>query len=240
MRRRDFVAMVRRMERELPATYLEGIAEIGVSEKTVPDPVREGVYILGECISDPFAAAGDGEAGLRSSVVLHYGSFAVLARSEPSFDWQREAWGTLTHEVRHHLEWRARVRDLEALDGAVEANYARRDGEPFAPLFYLDGEPLGAGLTKVGDDVFVDIVLDAAAWRAAAGGELPFRWHGRPYRAALPAHLSDVHFLEVRGVRPPPAGELVLVVRRKSGARDLVRRLRVARGTSRARCDRDR
>ncbi len=236
MRRHDFETMVRGMVGELPAEFREGIVEVEVTGKTVPHPVRAGIYTLGECVPHAFGAPGGGEGGaaLRSTVLLHYGSFAALAAGDAAFDWRHEAWDTLTHEVRHHLEWRADVGALEALDDAAEANYARQDGEPFEPLFYRRGEPLGPGVTKVEDDVFVDVPLSRRAWRRAAGRPLPFAWHGRSYHVALPAALPDVLFVTVQGAEPPPAGELVVVVRRKPGLRDLVRRPVVRRAEARA------
>jgi hypothetical protein len=233
MRRRDFEAMVRRMAAELPAHYLDGITAIDVTGKTVPHPVREGIYTLGECVPHEFGAGG-ADHELRSTVYLHYGSFAALAGTDTRFDWREEAWETLTHEVRHHLEWRARVPELEALDEACEANYARHDGEPFPALFHLHGERLAPHVTKVEDDVFFDVVLGAKAWKAAAGRALPFVWHGRSYEAPLPDRLPDVLFLTVTGAQPAPAGDLVLVVRRRPGARDLLRRAVVSQAEARA------
>lgn len=224
MRRRDFEAMVREMVRELPPEFLEGIAGVEVTGKTVPHPVRADIYTLGECLPHAFGAPDDAESTLRSTVYLHYGSFAALAAGEETFDWRSEAWETLTHEVRHHLEWRARVPELEAFDDAVEANYARAEGEPFPPLFFLDGERLAPSVTKVEDDVFIDLALGGSAWKRAAGGAVPVPWHGRRYTIALPAPLPDILFVTVRGVDPEPTGDLVVVVRRRPGVRDVFRR----------------
>jgi hypothetical protein len=223
MRRRDFEAMVREMVRELPPEFLEGIVAVEVTGKTVPHPVRAGIYTMGECLPHAFGAPDDSGPSLHSTVYLHYGSFAALA-TEAGFEWRHEAWETLTHEVRHHLEWRARVPELEALDDAVEANYARHDGEPFEPLFFQDGEPIAPSVTKVEDDVFIDLPLGARAWKRAAGASVPIGWHGRSYGIALPSPLPDVLFATVRGVEPEPAGDLVVVVRRQPGLRDVVRR----------------
>ena len=234
MRRKDFEAMVRGMAAEMPAAFTEGILEIAVTGKTVPHPLREGVYTLGECIPHEFGSPGEEDAGIRSSVVLHYGSFAALAREHGEFDWREEAFETLAHEVRHHLEWRARVPELEKLDDAAEANYARHDGEPFPPLFYRDGERVGEGVWKVEDDVFLEVVVPRKAWTALAGGTCPFQWHGRGWTLPLPAALPDVLYVAVEGVAPAPAGDLLLVVRRKPGARDLVRRPAVGRHAARA------
>lgn len=215
--------MVRGMTRELPPEFLDGIEGVTVTPKTVPHPARADIYTLGECVPHDFAGQEQGGA-IRSEVLLHYGSFAALAALDDRFDWRHEAWETLTHEVRHHLEWRARAPDLERLDDAAEANYARHDGEPFAPLFHLDGERVDEGITRVDDDVFLDVELPRRDHAKLGGTALPFTWHGRRWSVTLPRVLPDVLFVVVDGVRPEPAGELVLVVRRKAGALDVVRR----------------
>ena len=96
---------------------------------------------------------------------------AIEAAKRISQLWRAEAWETLTHELRHHLEWRARAPALEAFDRAVEQNFARQDGEPFDPLFYLDGEPAGEGAWRVEDDVFLDRLVaelpPTGAWTIA-------------------------------------------------------------------------
>src|SRR5207253_5443402 len=62
-----------------------------------------------------------GGADLQSRVVLYHGSFAALARLERGdFDWRREAWDTLSHELRHHLEWRANVAALRSEEHTSE------------------------------------------------------------------------------------------------------------------------
>ncbi len=248
MRRDDFDAMVRAMAREVPPGFLAGIAAIEVTGKTVPHPLRQDVFTMGECVPHAFGGPDDEGPTLRSSVFLHYGSFQALARISPAFDWREEAWETLTHELRHHLEWRARAGALEAFDDAVEANYARIDGERFEPLFFLDGEEIGtrdegrgargegrgARVYKVEDDVFLDLELNAKEHRAAAGTERVFPWHGRAWRVTLPAAIGDVLFLTLQGVEPEPAGALVLVVRRTPGARDLWHRATVAQAEATA------
>lgn len=216
MRRPDFEAMVRRMAAELPAEYLDGVTEITVSPKTVPHPIRAEIYTLGECI--PLPAMTDEAEAIQSRVVLYHGSFAALAHLDPGFNWREEAWETLTHELRHHLEWRARAPDLEALDAAAEANYARQDGEPFDPVFYHGGESVAEGVWRVEDDYFVEQVVRSAPARAG------FTWHGRAYQLTLPAGARLPALLTVEGVTDPPPGQLVLVLRRKPGLADLFRR----------------
>jgi hypothetical protein len=241
MRRRDFEAMVRGMLADVPPHFLDGVTGVEVTGKTVPHPLRDGVYTLGECVPHTVGGPDDEGPTLHSTVLLHYGSFAVLGADDPDFDWRTEAWETLTHELRHHLEWRARVPALEALDDAAEANYARHDGAAFEPLFFLDGELVaGSGergaesVYKVEDDVFLDVPLDATAHRAAAGSVREFTWHGRAWTVPLPVELPDVLFLTAEGVTPEPPGDLVLVVRRRPGARDLWHRAVVAQARARA------
>ena len=216
MRLSDFETMVRRIADEVPSEFVRGIAEVAVSPRTVPHPERAEIYTLGECIPMPAGEAASSE-GIQSRIVLYYGSFAALARLQDGFDWREEAWETLTHELRHHLEWRARAPRLEAFDRAVEQNFARQDGETFDPLFYLDGEPAGEAAFRVEDDVFLDRVMTESPSVATV------QWRGRWYRVDLPAEATLPAFLTLDGVAEAPAGELVLVLRRKPGLRDLLR-----------------
>jgi hypothetical protein len=216
----DFEAMVRRMSGELPAEFLEGVAEIVVSPRVRPHPDREGIYTLGECI--PLPAGSDADLrDIQSRIVLYHGSFAALAREADGFDWHDEAWETLTHELRHHLEWRARAPDLEDFDEAVEHNFARHDGEAFDPGFYLDGAPIGDELYQVADDVFIDRVVGRDAPDAVR-----VDWQGRGYVVAVPRAATLPAFLSLEGIADPPNGELVLVLRRKPSV------LRLLQGTA--------
>jgi hypothetical protein len=216
MRLSDFEAMVVRMAGEVPREFLDGVGEIVVSPRTVPHPERPGIFTLGECIPLP-AGAGSGPEGIQSRVVLYHGSFAALARVAPGFDWREEAFETLTHELRHHLEWRARAPDLEELDWAVEQNFARQDGETFDPGFYLAGAPVGDDTWRVEDDVFLDRVVRSLPPSVAV------RWAGREYEVTIPTDSTLPAFLVLEGIADPPAGELVLVLRSKPGVLSLLR-----------------
>jgi hypothetical protein len=195
---------------------VEGIAEVTVSPRAVPHPERAEIYTLGECVPLP-AGEGESSEGIQSRIVLYYGSFAALARLQEGFDWREEAWETLSHELRHHLEWRARAPALEAFDRAVEQNFARQDGETFDPLFYLDGEPAGEAAFRVEDDVFLDRIVTEPPSVATV------QWRGRSYRVDVPAEVALPAFLTLDGVAEAPAGDLILVLRRKPGLRDLLR-----------------
>lgn len=216
MRLDDFRALVQRLAKDIPPEFQGGVVEIEVSPKTVPHPLRGDVYTLGECI--PLEWSGSG-AGLQSRVVLYHGSFQALSRLG-DFDWREEAWETLTHELRHHLEWQADVASLEAYDWAAEQNFARHEGDPFDPVFYRNGEAVAERVFKVDDDVFIE-------WEPGAGiGErVEVTWHGRRY--AMPAPVAGRRawvFLTLDGLDEPPPGDAVLVFPARSSVLDLLRR----------------
>jgi len=222
-----FRSLLESLVRDVPATFRDGIVAITVSPKTVPDPLRGEVYTLGECV--PLEWSGGG-ADLQSRIVLYYGSFAALARHERGhFDWGREVWETLSHELRHHLEWRANVAALEAYDWALEQNLARQAGEPFDPVFYRSGESLGPGIYKVEDDVFLE-------WQEGGGtGAQPeFIWHGRRYRAPEAPGVERPLFLTLEGLAAAPAGDVVLVVPWKPSLIDVWSRPPVVQRVARA------
>ena len=233
MRYSDFVSLVSSLEQRIEPPFLDGIDAIEVTRSTIPHPVHADVYTMGECVPRAFGPDDEGPR-LHSRILLHHGSFQALARITDGFDWQHEAWETLTHELRHHLEWRARVPALEALDDAVDANYARHDGLAFAPLFYLDGERVGDDVWKVEDDVFFDRALSARGIAELRGKRYTGAWHGVPFTASVPDEAFDVLFLSVDGLVPEPAGEVVVVLRRRPGVRDLWHRAVVRRAATRA------
>jgi hypothetical protein len=221
MRISDFEALVRRLTADVPDEFLAGIEGVEVSPKTLPHPSRSGIFTLGECI--PIPAEGDhGVEGIRSRVVLYHGSFQALARISEEFDWREEAWETLTHELRHHLEWRARRPDLEAFDWAAEQNFARADGEPFEPEFYLTAERVEDEIYRIDDDYFLDRMVGELPATARVG------WHGVQYAVAVPSGATLPAYLTVTGVEPPPPGDLVLVLRHGAGFFDLFRRRQAA------------
>jgi Zincin-like metallopeptidase len=180
----------------------------------VPHPDRPEIFTLGECIPLP-VEVGSGVEGIQSRIVLYHGSFSALATLEAGFDWKLEAWETLTHELRHHLEWRAHAPDLEDFDWAVEHNFARHENEPFDPTFFLSGELQSDGYYWVEDDVFIDRIVRSVP------PAIPFTWRGRDYKVQPSAEAELPCFLRVEGVVDPPAGDLVIVLRRKPGVRDL-------------------
>ena len=227
MRLADFEAMVRRQAEEIPPEFYEGIAEVVVSPRTVPHPERQDIWTLGECI--PLPTEDGYPPYIQSRIVLYHGSFQALAHGRSDFDWQAEAWETLTHEVRHHVEWRAREPALEAFDRAAEANYARQDAQPFDPLFYRDGVKLPDGTYQVEEDVFVERVVPTLP------RSVTLHWHGEDLEVEVPPDATLPAFLVIEGAPNPPPGELVLVLHKKSGWLELFRRPAVFRGEVEAR-----
>ena len=221
MQLNDFRALVERLQREVPPEFQGGVVAIEVSPKTVPHPIHGDIYTLGECI--PLEWSGSG-ADLQSRVVLYHGSFQALARLG-EFDWRAEAWETLTHELRHHLEWRARAPDLERFDWAAEQNFARQDGAAFDPLFYQSGEKVAGGIFRLDDDFFLERPS------AAPGSEIQVQWHGRRYRVDVPSEATFPAFLTLEGLADPPPGEVVVVLRARSRLGLLTRSLPVFQAT---------
>ena len=201
----DFEELVGRLAAEVPEEFLDGILEIVVSPRTVAHPQRSEIFTLGECV--PVAEVAGEVAAIQSRVVLFHGSFAAMARDQVQFDWHQEAWETLTHELRHHVEWRSSDPGLEQMDEATEHNFARLAGEPFDPDFYRSGETLPGGIFRLEDDYFVEVEPEP-------DGLVRFPWGGRRYRVELPADLTLPAFLSVQGLAEPPSGEVVVVLRR--------------------------
>jgi hypothetical protein len=191
----------------------------------VAHPTRAEIYTLGECIP---VTGGGGEGPVQSRVVLYHGSFAALARQGPGFDWAAEARETLWHELRHHLEWRANASGLEDSDRAAEQNFARVEGEPFDPLFYLDGDSPVADVYQVDDDWFYDLVVRGPV------AEVSFVWHGRRYAVRVPEGVAPPCYLLVEGIDVPPEGDVVLSLRRKPSLLDLFRERTLAQAEVRA------
>lgn len=218
--------MVRRQTEEIPAEFLDGIAEISVSPRAVAHPDRPEIWTLGECI--PLSGTESESGSFQSRIVLYHGSFQSLAHATDAFDWEHEAWETLTHEIRHHVEWKAGAPDLEAFDAAAEANFARLDGDPFDPEFYRDGVRRPDGAFAIDDDVFLEQI------HATVPETARFRWQSVEYQVAVPDGTTLPAFLTVEGVGQPPAGELVLVLQKKRSLSSLFGRARVSQITVRA------
>jgi len=100
----EFQHLIEQMVAEIPPEFMEGLQGVHVIEEVKEEEGYDDVVRMGEYL-DPGPAdfLGAGE-GLGRHVAIYYGSFATIAADDPAFDWEEEAWETLTHELRHHVE----------------------------------------------------------------------------------------------------------------------------------------
>lgn len=192
--------------RQIPPEYLAGVDGLRVERGAHAHPSLEGVYTLGECLTETYPSEWGGPDTIRSFVVLYYGSFWRLSREDETFEWEGELWETLTHELQHHLESLAADESLVDMDYAADENFRRLEGESFDPDFFRAGESLGDGWWRVEDEYFREFAEPAAS--------ISFEWKGVPYRVAVPPADADVIYLNVLdGVADAPRA-LTLVLQR--------------------------
>ncbi len=119
-----FTQLLEQMMERVPDRLLDGLnGGVSVAEETLRrDGDPQGVYILAEYITDPYLGA---------MIVLYHGSFVKLFRTSPHDVWERELWDTLRHELRHHVEGRAGISDLDSED-AMELERMRQTAKPGA------------------------------------------------------------------------------------------------------------
>lgn len=101
---KEFQRLIEEMVADIPPEFMEGLQGVHVIEEVKEEEGYDDVVRMGEYL-DPGPAdfLGAGE-GLGRHVAIYYGSFATIAADDPDFDWEEEAWETLTHELRHHVE----------------------------------------------------------------------------------------------------------------------------------------
>lgn len=122
-----FTRLADRLLSRVPPALIEGLnGGIQIAEEAMqrPDDPPD-VYILGEYVTDDY---------LGCFIVLYYGSFAALFDDAATIE--SELWTTLLHEIRHHVEARAGIGDLDREDMAEWWRLwqeARRQGKPEAP-----------------------------------------------------------------------------------------------------------
>ncbi len=112
----EFQERLGEMLDELPAPLLEDLNGGVVAD--LPGKVDEhGIFILGQYRRDPY---------LGRLVAIYYGSFSALYGRNRRI-WLREMRKTLRHEIRHHVEGRAGLRDLEREDVDQLRRFLERD-----------------------------------------------------------------------------------------------------------------
>ena len=191
---------------EIPENYRTGVDGLIVKREAHTHPEHDEFFTLGECLTETYPSDFGGPDTIRSAVVLYYGSFAILAREEPEFDWDFEIYETITHELQHHLEHLASEDTLENFDYAVEQNFRRLEGDPFDPFFYREGERIAKNVYRVEDDVFQEIIRkDNDAFGCVLS------WLDTSYHLNVPASPAEVLIAVLEHAMPDVAGEFAIV-----------------------------
>lgn len=123
----EFRDLVTEMVEEIPPQFMEGLQGVHVLEQVYVEEGYDDVFRMGEYLDPGPESFLGSSVGLGRHVALYYGSFAAIAEGDPDFDWEEEAWETLTHELRHHVESLA-GEDLLIQDDVEQARgFPRRD-----------------------------------------------------------------------------------------------------------------
>lgn len=109
------------MAEEFPPEFFEELnGGIILEPQAMKDPDFPGdeLYFMGEYCRDM----------LGNHINIYYGSFMALAKLEEwsEEDWADELYTTLAHELTHHVEGRAGLRDLEVKDEAQMEGFRER------------------------------------------------------------------------------------------------------------------
>jgi hypothetical protein len=124
---KDFQALVRALVAEIPDTFTRGLQGVHVLPDAKPEVEFDDVWRMGEYLDPgPSDFLGAGE-GLGRHIAIYHGSFAKIAAGDPDFDWEEEAWETLTHELQHHVESLAGDATLVYQDERDALGFERED-----------------------------------------------------------------------------------------------------------------
>lgn len=172
-----FDALAAEMWGHIPPPFREGVQALIIHVDPKPDPLNTGVFLMGECAVDESVAMIP-DVPLHSNIHIYHGSFTQIALKEPGFPWEDELWETLTHELRHHLEWRAGVDYLGDEDDLQLENLARLDGRPFTLDYHRRGAPLDEGVYTLDGDLFIEAGIEHKAWPDLRREGLEVEWQG--------------------------------------------------------------
>lgn len=128
---------------EMQAMLDELVEEI--PEELLSD-LNGGIVLLDEAklhvksVDDDFFVLGEYNAGgpLGRYITLYYGSFMQVYGHENRARIKRCLRKTLRHELRHHIESLAGVRDLEEEDAVYIARYLERKQEKLEQEYAID------------------------------------------------------------------------------------------------------
>jgi predicted Zn-dependent protease with MMP-like domain len=193
-----FASRAEEILREMPPEFLRGVTGVEVHRQVKSHSQVAGFYTLGECASDEVTSLTDPGA-LRSRIHLYHGSFLALARADPDFDVEAELRETILHEVRHHIEDRAGIRDLLDEDAEDEALARFHDGQEMPRGWYRAGERMERGVWRVGDDLFVEVDLRFADVAARAGDRLEMTVLDERFDPEIPEDVEPGEILTYGG-----------------------------------------
>lgn len=219
---REFERRAHAMWDEIPPEYKEGIDGMVVKKEAEAHPDHPDYFTLGTCFTEPYPSGYMGPETTRSILSLYFGSFQEVGRRSPEFDWEEELWETITHELRHHLEFLAEDDALEGLDYAMEESYKRGQEEDFDPWYYQSGLPLAEDVYRIEYDVYIE-----RRWRGenlGASGNVEFDWDGMKWALRVPEDRGDIHYIWLQGL-DAGGGWVQLVLVREPGLLERVRRL---------------
>jgi hypothetical protein len=193
-----FVTRAKEVFAAIPPEYVGDVEDLVVHREVKRHPHIEEVVTLGECESSPTAAM-TATGMVRSIVHLYYGSFVELAERDASFDTDAELVETLEHEVKHHLEDKAGVRDLEDEDDLFDA-HARFRADLEVPVgWYRQGREVEKGVWAVDLDLFVEVRLRRRDFDALRGKTLKLTVMGEPVETEFPADADAEEIFTLEG-----------------------------------------
>jgi hypothetical protein len=194
----QFEATARRMWSEIPAEYKEGIDGLVVRKEALEHPEHDDYFTLGMCFTEPYPGGYGGPESTRSILALYYGSFVGVSEDDPEFPWEDELWETITHELRHHLEYLVEDETLERVDYALEQSHLRFEGLDFDPWYFQSGLHVAPGAYRVEGDVYLEQRWKPDDFRAAS--RVQFEWEGRKFSIPRPEELGDIHYVWIDGI----------------------------------------
>ncbi len=195
MKFEEFEAEAHRMWSEIPAEYKKGIDGLVVKREAKAHAEHEDYFTMGMCFTEPYPGGYGGPESNRSILALYYGSFAAVAEDDPDFPWEEELWETITHELRHHLEFLVEDETLEKVDYAQEQSHLRHEGLDFDPWYFQSGIQIAPGVYRVEGDVYIE-----QRWRPdefQKSQRVEFDWEGQRWSIPRPDELGDVHYVWV-------------------------------------------
>jgi hypothetical protein len=193
-----FSKRAREIAASIPSEFLTDVESVDVHRDAKAHPFLEDVFTLGECETSPLSEA-TGEERFRSRVHLYHGSFRALAKRDRQFDWEEELLETIEHEIQHHIEDRAGMKDLRDEDDLFEAHARFRADQEVPPGWYRRGEQIEPRLYAVDLDLFLELDLRRAEWDALRGKVVRLQVMNEPVEFELPKDASPTEVFTLEG-----------------------------------------